>query len=126
MSETPDIAPQVGQIAQTVGGTDVAGIYGDPAGASQSTPAQSPAEVAQGLVAAGGQAASPDVAALLARIEAMEAANKAAADKAAADAKAAEPKPPVLEEILAAVTGASPGVVHALTVIAERLSAAGL
>lgn len=128
MSISPDspeaqaaVQSQLGAQATTVGGTDVAGIYGDPAGASRSAPAQSPEQVAQNLVSQGAQPAAPDVGALLERIQALEAQQAAeAASKAKAEADAA-PKPPVLEEITAALSGVAPGIVHAFMVIAARL-----
>ena len=112
--------------AATVGGTDSAGIYGDVAGASQQSPPQSEAQVAADLQAAGAQPAQGNVADLQAQIDALNARLQADADAKAQAAADAAPKAPVLEEIIGALSGAGAGVVHAFTVIAERLDKAGL
>lgn len=119
--------------AQAVGGDPTAaGIYGDVAGRGQPTPNVSQEEVAATLAAKGGQAASVDTEALLAQLQAQAEAIQAlqahvsTLQAAGPITVAAEPKPPVLEEIVGALSGASPGIVHALSVIAERLTAAGL
>lgn len=114
------------QAAGVAGDPSAAGIYGDVAGASQHAPAQTQEQVAQGLQAAGGQAASADVTALLERIQALETANAEAASAQAKAEEDAKPKPPILEEIVSALSGASPGIVHALSVIAGRMDAAGI
>ena len=119
-------ADQIAGMAENVGGQDQTWQGGQPAGPAPVPPAQSEQEVAQNLVAAGGKPMTADVEALQARIDALEAANKAAADAAAAKAAAEEPKAPVLEEVIGSLTGAAPGIVHALSVIAQRLDKAGL
>lgn len=134
---TPDqnqvIAAQLQGQAQTVtGDPTAAGVYGDPAGASQVTPPQTPAQVATDLAAKGGAATEVDTAALLAQIKAQGEALAALQSHVSSLASApgavvsVPAKPPVLEEVISSLTGAAPGVVHAITVIAERLAAAGI
>lgn len=111
--------------AQGVGGTDSAGIYGDVAGASQVTPAQSPEQIAADLAAKGAQPATGDTDAILAQLQAQIAAlQKAADDRAASEQQAAAdaaPKPPVLQEVIGALSGQPAGIVHAFQVIAGHL-----
>ena len=123
------VAAQLQGQAAGVQGSDQAGIYGDPAGASQHSPVQSEAQVAADLHAKGAQAAQVDAEALLAQIQADAA--RIAELRAQAEAHAfavtgGEPKPPVLGEVVAALSGVSPGIVHAFTVLSERLDAAGI
>lgn len=122
------VDPQAAVASELAGGLaqhddTAAGIYGDPAGASVSAPPQSDAQVAAGLVAAGAQAASGDVSGLQAQIDALNA-RLAAADQAKADAAAAaEPKPPVLDEVIGALSGVAPAISHAFQVVAARIDA---
>ena len=125
--EQAAVQSQLGQQAQSAGGDPTAaGIYGDTAGASQHAPPQSQAQVAQGLIAQGGSATSVDAEALLAQLQALAAqvadlqAAKQAADVAA---HVAQSRPPVLDEILGALSGVTPGIVHALSVVGERVDA---
>jgi len=120
MSVDPQAAAAalLGQQAQTVGGVDSAGIYGDQAGAAQHAPGQSDAAVAAGLVAQGAQPASVDVGALQARLEQLEKKQAADAQAAAVAAEAAAPKPPTLLEI---ASNLAPSLAHAFQVVEERL-----
>lgn len=102
--------------APGVTGTDSAGIYGDPAGAAQHAPAQSPEQTAADLAAAGAEAHSVDAEALLRRIQALEAERDAAA---AANA----PAPPVPYNLGQVVLGQAPSIVHAFELVEERLAA---
>jgi len=68
-----------------------------------------------------GKAAEVDVAALLARLNAMEEQIKAASEAAAAAQAAAEPKQPTLAEVV--VNVADSGARHALLIIGEELDA---
>lgn len=107
---------QLAQQAHAVTGQDVAGIYGDPAGAGTPAPAQTEQQVAQGLVAKGAAAAEADYKALLAQVQKLQAAHDAA--QPAAPAAAA---PLSLPDIVAGTV--SSAVHHALTVAETRLAA---
>lgn len=118
---------QVAGIAASAGGQDSAGIYGDPAGAAEHAPAQSPEQVASDLVNAGAQPAAPDVSELLAAVQAQAAQlaalqQKIDAQAAQVAAGEAEAKPPSLLEALASsVVGSQ--VAHLFGIVEERLSA---
>jgi hypothetical protein len=103
--------------AGAVGGTDSAGIYGDPAGAGQHAAGQTAEQAAQNLIAAGAAPHEVDVHALLERIQALE----SAAAEAAALVAPAEAVPLKLAEIVAGA--AAPAVVHAFELTEERLHA---
>jgi hypothetical protein len=99
------VQAQLGQQAQAVTGTDSAGIYGDPAGASQ------PASLVPDMSRAQPMVADPE--ALMARIAALEAA-----------AKANEPAPPPPPDNSLRAEANSPGWLHDLAAkIETRLSA---
>lgn len=130
MSISPEEAQQaardqLGGVAASVGGQDVAGIYGDPAGASQHAAPQAPEDVAAGLAAAGGAPAAPDVSALLKAVQAQ--ADQLAALQQQIDARTAAeqitpPTPPSLVEIVASSAVGS-AVAHAFSVVEDRLAA---
>ena len=130
MTIGPDEAAQAARdqlsgVAASVGGQDVAGVYGDPAGASQHAPAQSPEQVASGLAAAGGQAAAPDVAALLAAVQAQADQLRKLQehiDARQAAEQIAEATPPSLLEALGSSAVGSQ-VAHLFAIVEARLSA---
>lgn len=124
--QTAAVAEQLQGQAAGVAGTDSAGIYGDPAGASQHSAPQTEQQVATELAAKGGAATSVDTEALLKQVQQMAeqlARLQAAQTDAASAAALAEPKPPVLDEVLTALSGVSPGIVHAIVLVGERLTA---
>jgi hypothetical protein len=103
---TPDeaVQAQLAEQAQTVTGNPAAaGIYGDPAGASA---APQPIDLSNAAPT------SVDTAALLARLEQLEAANaQAAADRAAAE-EAAKPEPVEPDYYNLSVSGAVSSELH--------------
>jgi hypothetical protein len=102
--------------AGSVGGTDSAGIYGDPAGAGQHAAGQTAEEAARNLLAAGAVPHEVDVMEMLERIRALE------ADRDALIAAAA-PAPVVPLKLAEIVLGQAPSVVHAFELAEERLHA---
>jgi len=127
MTLTPDEAmaaarAQLGQQAQAVQGTDVAGIYGDPAGAGAPAPVQTPEQIAAGLQAKGAQPASADTGELLKHLAALaqQVQDLQDAHNAAQPKPAEPPKPLKLPDL---VHGAGAGVVHAFSLAEERLAA---
>ena len=108
--------------ASVVGGQDSAGIYGDVAGRSDKPPAQSQEEVAAGLHAAGGQAASADPEQLLAMIEAQQKQMAALVERLGLTG-APEPAPPDTR-LGRHVDGNAPGWIHNLMAdLEDRLAA---
>jgi hypothetical protein len=109
---TPDAAVQAQLAAQATGvtGQPSAGIYGDPAGA------QAPA-AAVDMVAAGAAPVAVDAAALLARVQQLE------ADAAAARPAVVPYVPPKASDLVAHLGGS---LAHAFQLIENRLDAGGL
>jgi len=107
LSPAEDAAVQAGLAAQaqTVTGVPSAGIYGDPAGASQ--PAQ-PIDLSKATPV------SVDTDALLARLAALESAAQAAAAQKAADEEAAKPAPVVPDYKSLTLSGAHSAELHDL------------
>ena len=106
--------------SQAATGADVAGIYGDVAGASQHAPDQTPEEIAAGLAAKGAKPAAADPDALMAMIERM------AAELADLKAKTlpAEPEPVEPLKLTQIVAGkVSAPVAHAFDYLEERVRA---
>lgn len=130
MSISPEEAQQAARdqlsgVAGSVGGQDVAGIYGDPAGAAQHSAPQDPAAVAGDLAARGGAAAAPDVAQLLAAVQAQAArlaALQEQIDARQAAEQVAEAKPPSLLEVIGSSALGSQAA-HAFAIVDERLAA---
>jgi hypothetical protein len=113
---------QLEQQAGAVLGTDMAGIYGDPAGAGTPAPAQTPEQIAAGLVAKGATPMAADTGALLDHLAALakQVQDLQAAHDAAQPVPAEPAKPLKLHDLAG---GAGAGVVHAFTLAEERLSA---
>jgi hypothetical protein len=117
------VADQIGEQAASVTGTDSAGIYGDVAGASQRSAPQTEAEVAEDLQARGGKATEVDTEALLKQLQDLAAQVAMLQNAGAVIIRDSTPVPPVLEEVHGALSGVSPGIVHAFELIAGRLAA---
>ena len=94
------------QAAAVAGDPSAAGIYGDKAGRSDQAPAQSQEQVAEGLQAAGGQAAAVDVDALLKQL-----ADLAARVQAVAPAAPPEPADTSLKQH---IDQSAPAFLHTL------------
>lgn len=116
------VREQLGVQAQAVTGTDVAGVYGDPAGAAQRTPEQTTEEVASGLQAKGAAPSVADLDTLTKQLAAQQEAiaKLQAAAQAATPAPAAPAKPTALTDVLHSVTAP---VYHAFQLTEERIQA---
>lgn len=117
------IAEQLQAQATGVQGTDSAGIYGDPAGAAQHAPVQPQEQVAADLVAAGSKPAEVDTAALLEQLQALAAKVADLQSQGTVVSASASAKPPVLDEVINALSGVTPGIVHAFQLVAARIDA---
>ena len=119
------VRDQLSGVAGGVGGTDSAGIYGDPAGAAQHAPPQSPADVAAGLHAQGGAPAAPDVSQLLAAVQAQAEQLRKLQEqidaRQAAEAIAEATPPSLLEALGSSAVGGA--VAHLFQIVDARLSA---
>lgn len=130
MSIGPDEAAEAARdalsgVAAGVAGQDVAGVYGDQAGASVRDAPQSPEQVAEDLAAKGGQAAAPDVSALLAAVQAQAEQLRRLQeqiDARQAAEQVAEATPPSLLETLASSAVGSQ-VAHLFAIVEARLAA---
>lgn len=119
------VGAQLGEQAGQAFGQDVAGIYGDVAGASQHGPGQSEADLGSELAAKGAAPAQADISGLLDMIR-KQAEQLDALQQRIDTAQAAAPSevravPPSLAEVIANSALGAPAA-HAFSVIEERLS----